>query len=226
MVLKTNITITPPSYKAWLSAAALSCGFVVLVLLPFWLLPKGLSWLLALLLLLPLIPVFESLLLTPLYRLSGRFVYYSNTLFVTRIGNRLQLHAGTLYDYMRLLRRHEYGPKAQRKLTVQLLQGLLVICDDIADGKFKDDTPISATSYFFSDRSAVKLGFISASVEPIERLNLLLSSISLAIRLSISKGRLSWPNVKHIRHIHTTAGKLVEQRATIVRLLRHLNSKH
>jgi len=175
---------------------------------------------LAALLLLPIIPVLESLLLTPLYRLNGRFVYYSKTLFITRTDKGLQLHAGTLFDYVRLIHWHESGSKAQQKLIDQLLQGLLAMCDDIARGNIAPDTLISATSYFFNDRSATKLGFSAADVPVIERLNLEVAVLSLAVRLSIGKGRLSWPDLSKIRHIQTKAGNLLAHRATIMRLLK------
>ncbi len=202
-----------------LQAVAGGLIFAVVVLLPFLLLPKGMAWLVAALLLLPLIPVLESLLLTPLYRLNGRFVYYSTTLFVTRSDKGLQLHAGTLYDYLTLLRRHRLGRTMQRKLTQQLLQGLLGLCDDIAQGHIPPDTVVSATSYFFSDRSASRLGFSAADVSVTERFNLMTAALSLAVRLSISKGRVSWPDLNKIRQMQTTAANLLAHRATIERLL-------
>lgn len=208
------------SLKASLQVTVYTVTCVVVILLPFLLLPKGLSWLLAALLLLPIIPVLESLFLTPLYRLNGRFVYYSRTMFITKSDKGLQLHAGTLYDYVRLIHWHESGAKAQRKLTDQLLQGLLSMCDDIARGNIASDTLISATSYFFNDRSATTLGFSAADVSVIERLNLKVAVLSLAVRLSISKGRLSWPELSKIRHIQIKAGDLLAHRATIMRLLK------
>lgn len=204
----------------WLQIVACSFMFIAMLLLPFLLLPKGMYWLVAAVLLLPVIPLLESLLLTPLYRLTGRFVYYSHTLFITRSVSGLQLHAGTLFDYVSLIRWHERGARAQRKLTEQLLQGLLALCDDIAQGNIAANTTISATSYFFSDRSAAKLGFSTAKTAPLERLNLMLAVLSLAARLSLTKGRFSWPDLRHIRHIHTTAEHLLAQRPTIVRLLK------
>ena len=216
------LTTKPASSDAkhWLRVLVCSGSFAVILLLPFLLLPKGVYWLLAAVLLLPVIPVLESLLLTPLYRLSGRFVYYSNMLLLTRSANGLELHAGTLFDYVSYLRWHERGPKAQFKVTRQLLQGLLALCDDIEQGKIAPGTAISATSYFFSNRTAAKLGFTADKVAPMQWLNLMLVAVSLALRLSLIKGRCSWPDLRQIRHIHTTAGHLLAQRATIMRLLK------
>lgn len=213
------------SYKVGWPVVACTTAFFVVILLPFWLLPKGLYWLITALLLLPVIPAIESLLLTPLYRVSGRFVYYSKTLFVTRSDKGLQLHAGTLYDYLGLLYQHKRSAKikhklsARRLLTEQLLQGLLALCDDIAKGNIAPSSHISATSYFFSERSATKLSFTKAPVSTIERINLLTAALSLAIRLSISKGRLTWPKLRNIKHMNTTAAGLLARRLEIEQLL-------
>lgn len=74
--------------------------FLFLLGLPFLCLPKGVYWLFAAILLLPLIPVLESFLLTPAYALAGRFTYYSPLLFATKSPHGLDLHVGTLYDYI------------------------------------------------------------------------------------------------------------------------------
>ncbi len=67
----------------WCFPILLIGTFLLLLWLPFLFLPKGLYWLFAAILLLPLVPVLESFLLTPAYTLAGRFNYYSPLLFAT-----------------------------------------------------------------------------------------------------------------------------------------------
>ena len=212
--------------RAWLIAVVGIGIFTLALLLPFLLLPKGWYWLMAAVLMLPLIPVLESLLLTPFYRITGRFRYYSKVLFATQTPGGIELHVGTLFDYVSNLRWQDRGAKAQRFVVVQMLQGLLHICDEIEQGNITPEMRISGTSYFFSRRTTKKLGFSDDKVNPVHRLNLMLVSLSLALRLMFTKGRWNWPDLTNIRHIHISASCLQTKRADILRLLQYLSEQH
>jgi len=200
--------------------------FLFLLWLPFLCLPKGLYWLLAAILLLPLIPVLESFLLTPAYALAGRFNYYSPLLLATKSPQGLDLHVGTLYDYVTQLRWSERGVQSQRQAMLLILQGLLGICDAVDKGRLSAHTEITATSYFFSDRSAKKLGFTLNSGSFEMKLNLVLVYLSLVLRISFIKGRWFLPDLKRIKSIHTTAGELLQQRSLISQMLTNLQYKN
>lgn len=199
--------------------------FLFLLGLPFLCLPKGVYWLFAAILLLPLIPVLESFLLTPAYALAGRFTYYSPLLLATKSAQGLDLHVGTLYDYIIQLRWSERGFPAERHAMRLILQGLLSICDAVAEGRLSAQNEITATSYFFSDRSVEKLGFTVKKGSFEVKLNLWLVYLSLVLRLSLIKGRWCLPDLKRIRCIHTTAGELLQQRPQIAKMLAHLQMK-
>jgi len=200
--------------------------FFILLGLPFLCLPKGIYWLFAAILLLPLIPVLESFLLTPVYAVTGRFTYYSPLLLATKSAQGFDLHVGTLYDYITQLRWSERGVKSQRRAMQFILQGLLRICDEVAEGRLSAQNKITATSYFFSNRSVEKLGFTLNSGSFEMKLNLALVYLSLVLRLSFIKGRWCLPDLKRIRCIHITAGELMQQRSRIAKMLDHLQSKN
>lgn len=200
--------------------------FLFLLGLPFLCLPKGVYWLCAAILLLPLIPVLESFLLTPAYALVGRFTYYSPLLLATKSAQGLDLHVGTLYDYITQLRWSERGVQSQRHAMLLILQGLLSICDEVAEGRLSAQNEITATSYFFSNRSVEKLGFTLKSGSFEVKLNLALVYLSLVLRLSFIKGRWCLPDLKRIRCIHTTAGELLQQRSRIAKMFEHLQRKN
>ena len=210
----------------WCFPILLAGIFFILLGLPFLVLPKGVYWLFAAILLLPLIPVLESFLLSPVYALTGRFTYYSPLLLATKSPQGLDLHVGTLYDYMTQLRWSERGVKSQRHAMQHILQGLLSICDAVADGRLSAQNEITATSYFFSNRSVEKLGFTLNSGSFAVKLNLALVYLSLVLRLSFIKGRWCLPDLKQIRCIHITAGELMQQRTRIAKMLAHLQSKN
>ncbi|OBP16747.1 hypothetical protein A5320_05045 [Rheinheimera sp. SA_1] len=208
--------------RQWLMPLIFVITFLFLLWLPFLLLPKGLYWLLAAILLLPLIPILESLLLSPAYAVTGRFTYYSPLLFATKSTQGLDLHLGTLYDYLTHLRWSERGIRAERHAMRLMLQGLLNICDAVSEGRLSEETEITATSYFFSNSSVERLGFTPGDAPSGIKLNLAMVFLSLALRLSFIKGRWSVPNLARIRRVHTTAGQLFQHQSRIVKMLARL----
>lgn len=173
----------------------------------------------------PLLAPLESLLLTPLYTVSGRFRYYSAFLFATRgHGGRLDLHVGTLFDYILHLRWSERGPRAARHVTAELLRGLLALCNEVECGRTVPGTEIVATSYFFSDRTLARLGFTLRPPPALLVQNLVVASLSVALRLSFTRGRPAFPDLRQIRQATTTAGELLRHKETIIRVLDRFRS--
>lgn len=204
---------------SWPLAVLLTLLFLWLLSVPFLLLPAGGLWLLAAVLLLPLIPILEGLLLTPLYQRCGRFDYYSALLFATHNGQGLDLHVGTLCDYCNVLRWQQRGSVARRQVMQQLLQGLLALCDATAAGRLAPDTPLNATSYFFNSRSVARLGFIAVPAPRADRLNLWLAAAGLALRLSFIRGRWCWPDLRAVSSVQTSAANLLAHRRQIRQML-------
>ncbi len=165
----------------------------------------------------------ESLLLAPVFALAGRFRYYSPMLLATRRpGGGLDLHVGTLFDYVARLRWSDRGPRASRIVTADILRGLLALVDEIERGTIPADAEIVATSYFFSDRTVARLGFELRDAPAAVRHNLAAASLGIALRLSFTRGRPAFPDLRRIRQAATTAGGLAEHADEIRRLLRRL----
>jgi hypothetical protein len=83
----------------------------------------------------------ESLLLTPLFALAGRFTYHSPMLLATRAadgagtpGGALELHTGTLFDYVTELDWARRGPATARVVLVEIVRGLLAIVAAVERG--------------------------------------------------------------------------------------------
>jgi hypothetical protein len=170
-----------------------------------------------------LLAALESLLLTPLYFLVGRFRYLSPMLLATRRrGGGLDLHVGTLFDYAARLRWSDRGPRAARIVTADVLRGLLALVEQVERGELPPDAELAATSYFFSDRTVTRLGFELRDPPAAVRHNLVVASVSIAVRLSFTRGRPAFPDLRRIRQAATTAGRLAEHSAEIRRLLRRL----
>ena len=69
-----------------------------------------------------------------------------------------------------------------------------------------------------------RLGFELREVPAVARHNLALAGVSLALRLSFTRGRPAFPDLRRIRQAVTTAGRLAEHSGEIRRLLRRLPS--
>jgi hypothetical protein len=203
----------------WGAALALAALFGVLVIVPFLVVPPGVLWLPLLLVLPGVIAPLESLLLTPLYTRLGRFHYFSPFLLATRSPGGHDLHVGTLYDYVSRLRWRDRGARARRIVLAEMLRGLLTLCGEVEAGRVPGDARIAATSYFFSHRSARRLGFASEQPPAGYVLNLVTASLGIALRLSFTHGRARWPDLREVRRITTTAERLLQHQGEVRRML-------
>jgi hypothetical protein len=144
-------------------------------------------------------------------------------LLVTRHGRgALELHLGTLLDYVTHLRWSTRGPHAARVVLTELLQGLLSVTSDVERGAIPPHTEIRATSYVFSDRSLARLGFAIRPAPPHAGLNLTVAVVGIAVRLAYVRGHLALPAVGRVRQGVVTAGELArrapEIRASLARI--------
>ncbi|MBA4156996.1 MAG: hypothetical protein H0X65_05920 [Gemmatimonadetes bacterium] len=172
--------------------------------------------------LLPIVVPTVQFALTPLWQLAGVYRYYSPILFVTEARNGVyELHGGTSFDYLRLYRRGVPAP-AHRVLLREYLAGLLGLIRDVEEGRVAPDARIVGTSYFFSDRTARKLGFSLSPAPTGVKLHLMLDMLSVALMYSYAHGRLVIPPVWRARTAETTAAELARRGPVVERLLHHL----
>jgi len=204
--------------RRWLPAlaggVALVCGVTLLD-------PGLLPWSLPLLFV--VVPAAQFA-LTPVWRRSGVYRYRSRVLFTVRRGAReMELHGGTLYDYVVGMRWADRGLRATRELGRGYLVGLLGVIADVEAGRIAADTRITGTSYFFSERTMRKLGFGLQPAGFLDRLHLLLDGLSLTAMYSYSRGRFAVPRIRRARRAVTTAAELARHRPEVERALARLD---
>jgi hypothetical protein len=102
------------------------------------------------------------------------------------------------------------------------LRGLLRIAEEVEGGTLSPDAELVATTYFFSDRSIARLGFTLRPAPGAVVANLAVTSLSIALRLSFTRGRLAYPDMRRIRQAVTSAGELAQHAGEIRRLLERL----
>jgi hypothetical protein len=172
-----------------------------------------------------LVPFFQFL-AAPIFTLTKVYTYLSPMLLVYAANNKTyDLHNGTGFDYLLVKGATPAGLKWRQKLIAYYLEGLLVIIEKIENSELPDTLEIRGSSYFFSDQTAKRLGFTLKETQSHEKFNIYLNYLDLLWMFSISKGRLSFPNVGDIKTASTTGAELVKRKVQFINLLEYLNSK-
>lgn len=178
-----------------------------------------------LLLLLPFtisLAIFTS---SPLMRVSGYYIYYSPMLLGIKSKKKLDLHNGTTFDYFLNMKMKDKGSQARYKILAYYIEGLLNIISEIESGKISSEVPIEGTSYFFSDNTALKLGFKLQKPYTSYYLNFILNFVDLCFMYSYSKGKFTIPRIFSIKRAVISPAELYSRKEYMKSLLKVLNSR-
>lgn len=168
----------------------------------------------------------SQFLYTPLFKLTGGYTYYSPMLLGYMANNQqIDLHSGTSFDYLYVMRTYSPGIEFRNRLLMYHLEGLLQIISRIEHKHMQESVNIVGTSYFFNDRTLQKLGFQLEKASLFYRINLFLNFIDLWWMYSLSQGKWSIPKVWHAKKAHIQGAKLVEQKMALQGLLQTLKAK-
>lgn len=172
-----------------------------------------------------MIPFFQFL-GTPIFTLTGIYHYLSPMLLVFgKSDKKYDLHNGTSFDYLLIMKKHKAGIEARTVILTYYLEGLLEIISRVENGKLPASVKIEGTSYFFSESTAKRLGFEVEEGKGFLKFNLYLNFIDLCWMYSYSQGKLSFPNLKEIKKASTSGKKLVENKKKIHALYQYLKKK-
>jgi hypothetical protein len=215
----------------------------------FYKLPKILQWLLALLLLVsgffPALALIElgyahpiayllvifyvpigQFSFTPFFTLLGVYKYYSPMLLgYTPSDSQIDLHSGGSFDYLFVMRKYKSGIEMRNRLLLFQLEGLKKIIQLIEDKEVSESVNIVGTSYFFSDRTAKKIGFELIDPSLFYRINLFANFLDLAWMYSLSQGKWAIPKVWKAKKVQITGQKLLENKGQLEALYDKLSSK-
>ena len=215
----------------------------------FYKLPKVLQWLLALLLLIsgffPALAIIElsychpiacllflfyvpigQFSFTPFFTLVGVYKYYSPMLLgYTPSDTQIDLHSGGSFDYLFVMRKYKSGIEMRNRLLLFQLEGLKKIIQLIEDKAVPESVNIVGTSYFFSDRTAKKIGFELIDPSLFYRINLFVNFLDLVWMYSLSQGKWAIPKVWKAKKVQITGQKLLENKGQLEALYEKLSSK-
>lgn len=164
--------------------------------------------------------------ITPVFKLTGVYKYYSPMLLGYMPNNsHIDLHSGTSFDYLFVMRKYKPGAEFRNWILIYKLEGLLNIIKSIENGETPETVEVSGTSYYFNNRTLTKLGFEISNPSHFYKLNLLLNVIDLTWMYSISQGKIAFPKI-YACHKATIAGaKLIENKKRIEELYCRLKAK-
>lgn len=160
-----------------------------------------------------------NLLITPICEATGVYRYHGPLFLTFRAGKRtVELHAGTLWDYLWTFSPADLGRPLRRAVLIAYLDGLIAVADRVADGTFAPDTTFVGTSYFFGTRSVERLGFTTGPPNLFYRVFLRMSVVELSVLHSLAIGRPSIAPVWRIQRAAITGAELVARRDRLVAL--------
>jgi hypothetical protein len=156
--------------------------------------------------------------------LTGVYRSFSPGLFGLRLGPRVvDLHNGSLFDDLFAERAERTGMLSpRREAMIDLFRGLLVAAEDIRDGSIPRDAKIRGALLFFNERTAGDLGFTVRRLSVLDALGAVAGLFDRTIRLSLKRGRLSFPHFSDFKLASITGEELVANSEKIGRLVERL----
>ncbi len=211
-----------PIFLQWVLAILLFSVGTILMVAFFDLAKTNLLWVLSL----PLLASIFMFTTTPFMVLLGVYKYLSLMLLVYNPNKKVyDLHNGTSFDYLFLMRKVKAGAAAKRIMLSYYLEGLLQIIQEIKTGDLPDSLVISGSSYFFSERTAEKLGFTIQKADSMVYFNSAFNILDLTWMYSYAHGRLRLPRLSAIKKASISGEDLLKQEAYIIKLKEALADK-
>lgn len=168
----------------------------------------------------------SQFLYTPLFTLTGGYTYYSPMLIGYMANEKqIDLHSGTGFDHLFVLRKIKPGVELRNRLLSYHLEGLLHLISQIENKQISESVTIVGTSYFFNERTLHKLGFQIENATVFYRANLFLNFIDLTWMYSLARGKFSIPSIWYAKKARIQGGQLLLQKVKLAELYQKLNQK-
>ena len=211
-----------PVLFQWMIAVVLAAlALVVLIYWNIWISSNALYYFI-----LPLLVPILQFSISPIMKLTGVYKYLSPMLLVfSPSSKKYDLHNGTSFDYLFVMRGEAGGISFQNRILAFYLEGLLKIIEEVEQGLIPADITISGTSYFFSDSTAQRFGFTISPPSAFYKFNLYINYLDLIWMYSTAKGKLTFPKLSNIKAATTSGSILLEKKEYLEKMHLHLTRK-
>ena len=168
----------------------------------------------------------SQFLFTPIFRLTGAYSYYSPMLLGYMANDKqIDLHSGTSFDHLIVLRKYKSGTQLRNRIMIYHLEGLIRLIRLIEEKNIPASINIIGTSYFFSERTLSNLGFQTEKATLFYRVNLFINFIDLFWMYSLSKGKLAIPAIWDAKKATITGDALLSQKTKLEGIYQKLAAK-
>jgi hypothetical protein len=165
----------------------------------------------------------SQFLYTPLFTLTGGYTYYSPMLLGYGVNDQqIDLHSGTSFDHLLVLRNVKPGLALRNKILQYHLEGLLNLISLIEKKQIPASVTVVGTSYFFSNRTLTKLGFQIENASLFYRANLFINFLDLFWMYSLSRGKVSFPALWDAKKAMIKGDQLLTQKKALEMLYERL----
>jgi hypothetical protein len=157
---------------------------------------------------------------TPILRRLGFYRYYAPLFFIQPFGrNRVELHLGTSWD---LMKAEKLTPQA---IMSSLVMGIGGLVDDVKCGRLKPALRVRATTYFLSESTLRRFGFVVRRPDIWEYIAFLGNYVEVCLLRSIVAGRPQVVDLRRVRMAETTLQQLVDRETIVGHLMTHFVAK-
>jgi len=151
---------------------------------------------------------------TPLLKISGYYRYYSEFLFIMKIGKqKYDLHLGTSWDFF-LNRLNN-----PRHVLIELAKGIKKLTEEIESGKLSPQAVFRGNTFYLKRESASKFGFSFRKLNFIEWFLFFMNYAELSLLSSIAHKKLHFVPVSNIYIIYATGEELIKNKSKFDRFL-------
>ncbi len=177
------------------------------------------------LLALPILSPLFNLITVPVFRLMGFYKYLNPyVLSSVQTDKHYDLHNVFTFDYLVNFKWADRGKKAQKTLLAHYFKALLTIIDRIESGQLSESVNVVGHSYFFSDRTADKLGFKGSKGPIFWVVNSSLQFIELTYLYSFSQGKWAIPKFWKVKKAEIVGSDLVKKKEFLEGLVSRLEN--
>lgn len=155
---------------------------------------------------------------------QGRLVYYSPLLLAEQPARdgTVTIHAGTLFDYCFTLSRRAKSQERRKQVFLGFIKGMIKLIDEYSDTG-KSDIKIRATSYIFSEKTAMRIGFRKVNTDFMQRCILYFNYFNLLTSYSFINGGFSLLSIKKVVTFESEIRELIKHKNTLLALRKRID---